>query len=95
MDLDNNQISDIFALANLTSLTGLYLDNNQISDISALANLTSLTWLDLDNNQISDTSALANLTSLIELWLNSTIACNSALSLETALPGTSIYTDCG
>jgi len=54
----DNQISDITALQNLTSLEYLYLTGNQISDVSALENLTNLYLLDLANNQISDISSL-------------------------------------
>ena len=69
MWLDQNQISDISPLANLTNLTALLLEHNQISDISPLADLTSLTELYLAYNQISDISPLADLTSLTRLYL--------------------------
>ena len=65
----SNQISDISALANLTSLVELQLGENQITDISPLANLNHLTELELSGNQISDISALANLTNLTVLRL--------------------------
>ena len=64
-----NLISDVSALAGLTSLTYLDIEDNLISDISALAGLTNLTGLNLSRNLISDVSALANMTKLERLWL--------------------------
>ena len=66
---DNQKISDISPLANLTKLTQLHLGYNQLSDISPLANLTKLTQLGLWRNQVSDISPLANLTKLTGLFL--------------------------
>ena len=71
LNLYNNTISDISAVANLTNLTSLTLSNNTISDISAVANLTNLTWLNVYNNTISDISAVANLTNLTSLNVSS------------------------
>ena len=53
LDLYDNQISDISALANLTNLNELNLASNQISDISALADLTGLSMLNLENNPLN------------------------------------------
>ena len=52
LSLENNQISDIQPLSNLTNLTSLNLYNNQISDIKPLSNLTKLTDLYLPRNPI-------------------------------------------
>jgi len=86
LDLSDNSISDISALANLTALRTLDLfGGNSISDIGALANLTALTDLRLSSN-ISDISALINLTALTRLYLNiNTISDISALANLTAL----------
>jgi leucine-rich repeat-containing protein len=70
LDLSENPIQDISALANLTNLTSLYLHYTQIQDISLLANLTNLTSLYLSDNQIQDISALVNLTNLTKLYLS-------------------------
>ena len=84
--LYNNQISDISALENLTSLKELFLYNNQIVDILPLENLTSLKDLRLYNNQISDVSILENLTSLTTLELDTNqISDISALENLTSL----------
>jgi len=70
LSLNNNQISDISPLSNLTNLGGwLNLHNNKISDISPLSNLTILWSLHLEFNQISDVSPLANLNHLDLLWI--------------------------
>ena len=68
--LNNNQISDVSPLQNLTSLLKIELYGNQISDVSPLQNLTSLLHLNLGGNQISDVSSLQNLTSLQYLRLD-------------------------
>jgi Leucine-rich repeat (LRR) protein len=65
--LMHNQISDISALAGLTSLLKLSLNNNRISNISPLSGLVLLEFLDLNNNQISDISPLSGLNSM--KWL--------------------------
>ena len=88
LDLYNNQLSDISALASLTQLTTLDLGyNRQISDVSALASLTRLTSLNLYGNQLSDVSALASLTRLRTLTLgyNRQISDISALASLTQL----------
>jgi len=77
LDLGYNNISDISALAGLTSLTTLSLDGCQIDnddlttlyDTATQSGLTILTELSLWDNQISDISALAGLTDLTGLNL--------------------------
>ena len=71
VDLSNNYISDVSALASLTNVTNLNLSNNYISDISALASLTSLTDLNLYRNKIETISALTSLSNLTTLDLGS------------------------
>ena len=86
LNLDNNSVSDISALAGLTQLTDLNLVGNSISDISALAGLTQLTDLNLVGNSISDISALAGLTQLTYLNLyNNSVSDISALAANTGL----------
>ncbi|MFT3942414.1 MAG: leucine-rich repeat domain-containing protein [Ancrocorticia sp.] len=81
--LDGNEITDISALAGLTSLEtldlGCFFDPgymgsnhcNSVHDVSPLAGLTKLTYLDLEANGISDVSGLAPLTNLTHLDLSS------------------------
>ncbi|MBS0603671.1 MAG: leucine-rich repeat domain-containing protein [Verrucomicrobia bacterium] len=65
--LDDNQITDIAALGQLSQLEELHLDDNLISDISAIGNLGKLERLSLDYNPISDFTALKNLSLSVEL----------------------------
>ena len=69
LSLNDNNISDITPLSDLTQLRSLYLVGNSISDISPLAGMTQLIELVLWNNNISDVSSLVklNLTNLIIL----------------------------
>ena len=45
VELSGTQVHDLTALANLTSLQGLYLSGTQVHDLTPLANLKSLEWL--------------------------------------------------
>jgi len=47
LELSNNQISDIYPLANLTNLMLLNLNMNNIVGNSAISNLTKLNWLNI------------------------------------------------
>ena len=73
LDLDNNLIFDIGALAGLDQLSYLYLPDNIIGDLSPLIGLTQLIDLRLDNNFIIDISALAGMTELQILLLSSNL----------------------
>ena len=90
LDLGDNSISDVSALASalsgLTSLEWLDLSSNSISDVSALSGLTSLETLWLGSNSISDITPLSGLTSLKTLWFSfNSISDVSALSGLTSL----------
>ena len=52
LSLNNNDISSISNLSNLTQLTNLNLKDNKIIDPSAVASFSKLTWLDLRENKI-------------------------------------------
>ncbi len=77
---NNNTISDLSPLSNLTNLKILSLQHNNISDISPLSGLTNLTVLELGDpsenpsrpadNTIADISPLSNLTNLRKLELS-------------------------
>lgn len=62
--LNDNNITNLQPISELTSLSELHLGNNNISDISFLAKLKNLTLLSIKNNCINDISALEGLTSL-------------------------------
>lgn len=85
--LDENKISDIYPLKNLTQLEDLGLNKNNISDITPLKNLTRLTELYLSQNNISDISPLENLTKLKYLNLATNLITEQQLeNLEKARP---------
>ena len=67
--LNNNSVSDLSPLAELTNLTELLLHYNDITDISPLMGLTNLKFLWLEGNSITDISAVAGLTNLTRLDL--------------------------
>jgi Leucine-rich repeat (LRR) protein len=86
LDLRNNQIINISALAGLTNLNYLLIESNQINDISVLAELTNLKTLLLGDNRINDISVLTKLTNLEGLSLyNNPISNISLLSDLTKL----------
>ena len=65
LNLGGNQINDLTPLANITSLTALYLyDNKRISDLSPLSNLTNMTKMSIYWNEIRDITPLSGLTNL-------------------------------
>ena len=66
LNLSNNSVSDISALAELTALTALELHGNSIKDISVLEGMTALEHLSLWGNAISDYEPLRRLKAAIE-----------------------------
>ena len=86
LDLRDNPLSDISALAGLTNLTVLRLARNNITDISPVVRLTKLTVLNLRDNSVSDISAIAGLTNLTVLRIDiNSISNISPLSRLTKL----------
>ena len=61
LDLDGNNISDLFPLSNLLDLMVLDLHDNKISNISPLSGLMNLMVLDIRNNMISNFSPISHL----------------------------------
>ena len=74
LNLNNNALSDISALAGLTNLENLSLENNQVSDVSALVGLTNLRLLYLTNNQVSDRDTLAALIAQTVVYFQGNLA---------------------
>ncbi|NOZ53627.1 MAG: hypothetical protein GXP08_10875 [Gammaproteobacteria bacterium] len=82
----NNQIADISALAALINLKRLYLNDNQIDAVNSLSGLVALEFLNLRNNQLTDISAISNLTTLTVLYMNNNaIVDASPIAMLTAL----------
>ena len=72
LDVEDNELNDISALKNMTSLTELHLDNNKLSNnnILDIAGLVNLKTLYLKNNKnISDINALEGLKNIEALEL--------------------------
>lgn len=70
LKLNENEISDISQLKNLTKLEYLEIQRNRIVDVNPLKNLTNLKFLKLYNNLIEDVTPLSNLTNLTGLDLH-------------------------
>lgn len=67
LDLSENELNNISALSNLTTLQVLDLSKNQLLDISAISKLSSLKVLLLSNNEFIDIKTISNLSSLVTL----------------------------
>lgn len=70
LKLNENEISDISPLKNLTKLEYLEIQRNRIVDVNPLKSLTNLKFLKLYNNLIEDVTPLSNLTNLTGLDLH-------------------------
>ncbi|MBI9050860.1 MAG: CotH kinase family protein [Anaerolineaceae bacterium] len=69
LNLTENQVSNLSALADLTNLKVLILQDNLVEDISAVAQLKTLKSLHLGYNEVRDLSPLADLNQLTRLDL--------------------------
>jgi internalin A len=69
--IENQQLTDITALAGLTKLTKLSLHQNELTDdqLKYLEGFVKLKVLELGDNKFADVRALAGLTKLKELYL--------------------------
>jgi Leucine-rich repeat (LRR) protein len=65
--VEENSISNLAPLKNLTQMEELRASSNQIQDVSALSSMTALKVLHLRVNQIADISPLAGLVTLRDL----------------------------
>ncbi|EDN7561814.1 LPXTG cell wall anchor domain-containing protein, partial [Listeria monocytogenes] len=69
--LNEDNISDISPLANLTKMYSLNLGaNHNLSDLSPLSNMTGLNYLTVTESKVKDVTPIANLTDLYSLSLN-------------------------
>ena len=69
LSLQDNQITEIQGLNNLTNLRTLILSNNKLTTIEGLQNLKKLENLDLSGNFIKEISGLDNLPNLKQVNL--------------------------
>lgn len=68
LDINNNTVRNIDALASLQHLEELNLQHNAVVDLSPLSSLSKLTRLDVSYNALTSLSSIGNLTGLA--WLN-------------------------
>ncbi len=54
LDLQSNEITDLWPLSGMSGLDWLFINNNEITDISPLSGLTDLELLLLQDNEISE-----------------------------------------
>lgn len=66
---DNNRLTGIEEIAEISALTQLSLTKTGLSDVNFLADLTKLTWLELEENSIEDISPLSGLSGLVQCSL--------------------------
>ena len=94
LKIDDNLLSNIDNVKNMSVLRDFSASNNSLKDISVLGNMTLLRSLNLSNNLISDISVLSNLTSLKTLDIsNNLIKDISPLSYLTMLTDLNIGTN--
>jgi len=94
LKLDDNLLSDISGIKNMSLLREFSASGNSIKDISVFGGMTVLKSLNLSNNLISDISVLSGLTSLKTLNIsNNLISDISALSYLTVLTELDISTN--
>lgn len=70
LQMDENNISDIYQIKNLKKLISLSIKKNQIGDISCLADLYNLTYINFTDNIINDIKSLSELTELQTICLS-------------------------
>ena len=70
LDLENNEITDITPIKDLTGIQLLDLAKNKISNIGPIAGLVNLQYIQLSDNQIADLSPLAKLANMRSLYLD-------------------------
>ncbi|MBQ2916053.1 MAG: leucine-rich repeat domain-containing protein [Clostridia bacterium] len=83
LNIDNNIITDISFMKNMSILKSFSAANNMIKDISVLSTFTNLKELNLSNNLITEIDSLSALTSLKKLDISYNLV--SSLSPMSAL----------
>ena len=90
--IDNNQLTNVDGLSNLTSVNNLDLHNNQLTNVDGLRNLTSVEFIHLYENQLTNVDRLSNLTSVKDLNLHNNQLTNvNGLSNLTSASTLNIY----
>lgn len=87
LKLNENEISDISPLTDLTNLEYIEIQRNRIVDLKPLSKLTKLTYLKLYNNLIEDVTPLSTLVNLTGLDLHYNVAVEGSESNKTISKG--------
>lgn len=86
LNIDNNAVSDISFMKNMSILKSFSAANNMLKDISVLSNFANLKELNLANNLITELDALSSLTALKTLDVSFNLVSNlSPLSALTSM----------
>jgi internalin A len=72
LDVSDNQLADVSALAAVPGLTRLWLRNNQVASMPALLQLRRLEQLNIDGNPLSNLIGLGGLNKLTKLYFSNT-----------------------
>ena len=92
IDADNNSISNISFLSELSNIKIVVMNNNRISDISVFENIPAIQKIWLNDNFITDISPIANCTNLTEIGFdNCQINDISVLNRMVRLQQLSLY----
>ncbi len=73
LNLQNNNITNIYILGKCRNMEYLFADNNNISDIKSLKTMKSLKTLSMSKNSINNISSLSNLINVRYLNLSSNL----------------------
>lgn len=68
LDLSNNTIRNISALASMQSLQKVYLQNNALTDLSSLSAIKTITHLNVSGNALSTLTPICGISELV--WLD-------------------------
>jgi internalin A len=91
LHMQNNNISDLSPLAEMTYMLEIYADNNSIDDISPLSKMVRLQWLRLSGNPVGNAEVIANFAGLKSVYLDDTlIPIDQITELRAALPNAEI-----
>ncbi len=86
LNIDNNAVSDLSFMKNMSILKSFSAANNMLKDISVLSNFTNLRELNVANNLLTELDPLSSLTSLKTLDVSFNLISNlSPLSALTSV----------
>ena len=91
--MQNNRISDIAPVINMTELTELYINNNDITSLEPIMSLTTIEWLKAGGNPLESLRPVTTLTGLKKLYIEDYYIDESELTyIQDQLPNCTIVT---